>query len=189
MTTARRFEPLTYPLAGLLRESPGATRTYPVAGVTVDLGPDLELADPIEGTIRVSRTNRGVLVHGRLDTALASQCSRCLKDIEVPLELEIDEEALPSIDLETGQPLDWSDEPDALRLNGSHELELEPVVREAIQLAEPIAPLCREDCEGLCAVCGRDLNEEPHQHEADVDQRLEALRAFRVEDEAPERPN
>jgi uncharacterized protein len=181
MSPAQPGEPLTYPLAGLLRESAGATRLYPVASVTIDLGDDLALADPIEGTIRVSRTNRGVLVHGRLETALAAQCSRCLKDIEVPIELEFDEEALPSIDIETGQPLSWADEPDALRLNSAHELELEPVVREAIQLAEPIAPLCREDCPGLCGVCGADLSLGPHEHEEELDPRLEALRAFRVD--------
>jgi uncharacterized protein len=184
MTTSHPGEPLTYPLSALLRELPGATRLYPVAGVTIDLGPDLELADPIEGTIRASRTNRGVLVNGRLDTAIASQCSRCLKDIEVPLELEIEEEALPSIDIQSGQQLDWSSEPDALRLNAAHELELEPVVREAIQLAEPIAPLCREDCPGLCVVCGAELESGPHRHEEDVDPRMEALRAFRVDEDA-----
>ncbi len=184
MTTSRPGEPLTYPLAGPLRESPGAFRLYPVAGVTVDLGPDLRLADPIEGTIRVSRTNRGVLVHGRLATAIAAQCSRCLRDIEVPLDLEIDEEALPSIDLESGQPLDWSGEPDALRLNDAHELELETVVVEAVQLAEPIAPLCREDCPGLCVVCGADLSLGPHRHEDEMDSRLEALRAFRIDGDA-----
>jgi len=184
MSPAQPGEPLTYPLAGLLREPPGAMRLYPVAGVTIALGPDLKLADPIEGTIRISRTNRGVLVNGRLDTAIASQCSRCLKDIEVPLELDIEEEALPSIDLETGQPIDWSAEPDALQLNHAHELELEPVVREAIQLAEPIAPLCREDCPGLCPECGADLSLGPHAHEQELDPRLEALRAFRVDGES-----
>jgi uncharacterized protein len=183
MSPAQPGEPLTYPLAGLLRESPGATRLYPVASVTIDLGEDLALADPIEGTVRVSRTNRGVLVHARLATAIAAQCSRCLKDIEVPLDLEIDEEALPSIDIDTGQPIDWADEPEAIRLTGAHELDLEPVVREAIQLAEPIAPLCREDCPGLCSVCGADLAQGPHAHEEEVDPRLEALRAFRVDGE------
>jgi uncharacterized protein len=181
MSPAHPGEPLTYPLAGLLREPPGATRVYPVAGVTIDVGEDLELADPIEGTIRVSRTNRGVIVHGRLQTALATQCSRCLKDIEVPLELEIDEEALPSIDFETGHPLEWAEEPDAIRLTASHELELEPVVREAVQLAEPIAPLCREDCPGLCPVCGEELSGGPHVHEDDLDPRLAGLLAFRVD--------
>jgi len=90
-------EPLTYPLAGLLREAPGASRLYPVAGVTIDLGPDMELADPIEGTVRIGRTNRGVLVHGRLETAIASQCSRCLRDIEVPLDIEIEEDLIEEV--------------------------------------------------------------------------------------------
>ena len=184
MTLSRPGEPLTYPLASLLREPPGATRLYPVAGVTIDVGPDLALADPIEGTIRVSRTNRGVLVHGRLDTAIAAQCSRCLRDIEVPLDLELEEEALPSIDIESGLALDWSAEPDALRLTSAHELDLEPVVREEIQLAEPIAALCRDDCPGLCVVCGADLSITPHLHEEEVDSRLEVLRAFRVDGDA-----
>jgi uncharacterized protein len=181
MTAARPGDPLTWPVAGLLRESPGTSRVYPVAGVTIDVGEDLQLADPIEGTVRVTRTNRGLLVHARLSTALAEQCSRCLRDIEVPLELSIDEEALPIIDIDTGAPVDTTAEPDVLRLTAAHELDLEPTVREAIQLAEPIAPLCREDCPGLCEVCGLDLAEQPHQHETEIDPRLEGLRAFTVD--------
>lgn len=184
MTASRLGEPLTYPVADLLRKPPGTTRTYSVHGVTIDLGSDLELADPIEGDVRLTRTNRGLLVHGRLNTALASLCSRCLRDIEVPLEVEIDEEALPSIDVDTGQPLDVGAEPEVIRLNGHHELELESVVREAVQLAEPIAPLCREDCPGLCATCGEELTGPAHQHEEEIDPRLEALRAFMVDAEA-----
>jgi len=185
MTASRPGDPLTWPVSGLLREAPGASRVYPVAGVTIDLGEDLELADPIEGTVRLTRTNRGLLVHARLSTALASQCSRCLRDIEVPLDVAIDEEALPTIDLETGAPVDTSGEPDVLRLTGQHELDLEPAVREAIQLAEPIAAVCREDCPGLCAVCGADLSEGPHEHEEEIDPRLEALRAFTVDGDVP----
>jgi uncharacterized protein len=50
-------------------------------------------------------------------------------------------------------------------------------VREAISLAEPIAPLCREDCAGLCATCGEDLNTLPghHHDEDDIDPRLAGL--------------
>ncbi len=181
MTPTPAGEPLTYPLAGLLREAPGTARLYDVASVTIDVGPDIELADPIEGTIRVSRTNRGVLVDGNLETAIAAECSRCLQAIEVPLHLEIDEEALPSVNLDNGQAMEWPGEADVLRLTGAHVLELESVVREAIQLSEPIAPLCREDCPGLCSVCGEDLSARPHVHDEDLDPRLEALRAFRVD--------
>jgi uncharacterized protein len=73
------------------------------------------------------------------------------------------------------------DEP--LRLTDHHELDLETPVREAIQLAEPIAPLCREDCPGLCAVCGIPLEEGTHDHpNDDIDPRLEALKGFKPAD-------
>ena len=84
-------DPLTWPVAGLLAEPPGASRTYPLAGVTIPLDDDLRLADPIEGTVVLRRTNRGILVAARLKTSLAETCSRCLRDIVVPLTLEIDE--------------------------------------------------------------------------------------------------
>jgi uncharacterized protein len=174
-------DPLTWPVTGLLSEPAGASRTYPISGVTIPLDDDLRLADPIEGSVLLRRTNRGILITARLRTSLAETCSRCLRDIDVPLTLEIDEEALPSIDIVTGQAVDRSAEPDAIRLTDHHELELEPLVREAVSLAEPIAPLCRPDCPGLCPTCGLELAGGPHDHpDADIDPRLQALRAFHV---------
>ena len=182
MTTRQIGEPLTYNVAGLLAEPVGSTRDYAVAGVMIDLGEDLHQADPIEGPVHLARTNRGLLVRADLTTSLDEQCSRCLRDIEVPLALHVEEEVLPSVDLHTGEPLDPTAEPDVVRLNEHHELELEPIVREAIQLAEPIAPLCEENCPGLCAVCGERMTTGPHDHPDDeIDPRLEALRGFRVD--------
>lgn len=178
-----RVDPLTFNVAGLLGEPAGSSRDHLVAGVTLDLG-DLRQADPLEGSIRLNRTNRGLIVRGRLTTSLDAECSRCLRPVEAPIVVEIDEEVLPSIDLATGQPLDTTAEPDAVRLTDHHELDLEPMVREAIQLAEPLAPLCRPDCPGLCEVCGADLQADPgHAHEQDIDPRFEALRRFRAVDE------
>jgi uncharacterized protein len=174
--------PLTFPLAGLLAEPRGERRHYPIHGATIRLPDDLRLTGPIEGGVDVSRTNRGVLVHATVETTIAGECSRCLREIEVPVSVEIDEEVLPTVDLQTGVPIDTSAEPDVARLNGHHELELGPLVADAISLAEPIAPLCEENCPGLCPECGKRLDEHhvPHE-EDDVDPRLEALRAFKVD--------
>lgn len=177
--------PLVWNVAGLLADDPGATRDYEVAGATIDLGEDLRLAEPIEGHVRLARTNRGLIVTAGFNTAIESQCSRCLRDIEIPIQITIDEEALPSIDIRTGAPVrpELSDEDEPLRLNDHHELELETAVRQAIQLAEPIAPLCREDCAGLCVTCGERLDDGSHDHPTDdIDPRLDALRNFRAQD-------
>jgi uncharacterized protein len=120
-----------------------------------------------------------LLVHGRISTAIAQTCSRCLRELEWPIEIEMEEEALPSIDLASGLPVDTAAEPDAFRLSDHHELELEGEIRDAIALAEPIAPLCREDCPGLCIECGQELAGGPHDHaDTEVDPRLEVLRRF-----------
>jgi uncharacterized protein len=177
-------EPLVWNVAGLLDDAPGATRDYVVAGATIDLGDDLRLADPIEGHVRLARTNRGLLVIAEFDTSLAAECSRCVRDIEVPIHISIEEEALPSIDLHSGHAVVAREEGDdeLLRLTDHHELDLETPVREAIQLAEPIAPLCRPDCPGLCLVCGERLDDGAHDHpDEELDPRLEALRNFRAD--------
>ena len=78
--------------------------------------------------------------------------------------------------------LDTGEEPEAFRLSDHHELDLEPLAREAVQLAAPIAPLCRRDCPGLCPECGVDLNAGPHDHgDVPIDPRLAKLREFQVD--------
>jgi DUF177 domain-containing protein len=87
-----------------------------------------------------------------------------------------------SLPAAAGRPVDDDSEPEALRLTDHHELDLAPSVSDAISLAEPIAPLDRPDCPGLCPVCGQPLDEGEHEHPDDeIDPRLEALKAFRPE--------
>jgi len=144
---------------------------------------ELVQTSPVRGSLKLTRTNRGLLVQARLSTSIGQSCARCLRDIDYPVDVELDEEALPTIDLMSGLPLDTSAEPDVLRLNDHHELELEGEVRDAIALAEPIAPLCRPDCPGLCTVCGGELASGPHDHpEEDIDPRLEGLKRLRPPD-------
>jgi uncharacterized protein len=169
-------------VSGLLGEGAGAVRDYAVEGITIDLGDDLRLAAPIDGRVHLARTNRGLVVDADFSTSLALECVRCLREIEVPIQVEIQEEALPTIDFQSGHPVHLveGDDEEMLRLTDHHELDLERAVREAILLAEPIAPLDREDCPGLCVICGLPLDEGEHDHPDDeVDPRLEALRAFK----------
>ncbi len=174
--------PLAWNGAGLLADDPGAERSGEVNEVRIDLGPDLALAEPIEGRFRLIRTNRGILAGADLHAALALECSRCLRAIALAVDIRFQEESLPSLDPVTGKRQPAGDEPDVARLTDNHELDLETPVREALQLAEPIAPLCRLDCPGLCPACGERLDEGSHDHPDDsIDPRLEALRAFRTD--------
>lgn len=131
------------------------------------------------------RTNRGLLVSGSLSTTLTAECVRCLTPVDIALSLTIDEEALPTAELTTGRPLEHDADPEGLRVDEHHQLDLERTVREAISLAEPIAPLCRADCPGLCAICAAALEGPAHDHpDEDLDPRLAVLRGFVVDAEA-----
>jgi uncharacterized protein len=174
---------LRWNIAGLLTDDPGADRVYEIADANVDLGGDLRLSQPLAGRVRLLRTNRGILAHADLRTALGLECSRCLREIDYPIEIRFQEEFLPALDLTSGRPLPTDEEPDVARLSDHHELDLETPVREAILLSEPFAPLCEPDCPGLCIVCGRRLDEGVHDHPVDdIDPRLEALRGFQPDD-------
>jgi uncharacterized protein len=181
--TTTPAEALVVNVAGLLGEVPGAHRDIAVEGVRLDLGPELVQASPLAVRVRVARTNRGLFVSGSSRTSLADTCGRCLVALEIPIEASIDEEVLPSIELQSGSAVDTSAEPEAFRLSDHHELDLEPLAREAIVLAAPIAPVCRPDCLGLCPECGVDLNAGPHDHgDAPPDPRLAALLELRVDE-------
>jgi DUF177 domain-containing protein len=176
---------LSYNVAGLLRATPGTVRRYPVHGATLEIADDVRLAAPIDGEVRLSRTGRSILARAELQTALEERCSRCLAPVVAAVRVVVDEEALPSVDLLTGLPVDRSAEPEALRLDEHHELDLAESVRAAIALAEPIRPLCRPDCRGLCTLCGADLNADPdHEHQKiETDPRLAVLAEWRLGDD------
>lgn len=178
-------DPLTWNVAGLLAEDPGSSREYEVAGATVQLDEGLSLAEPISGRVRFRRTNRGILVDTDLTARLGTECSRCLRPMDIPVAIRAEEEFLPALDMASGKPLPTDEEPEAARLTDHHEIELGDMIRDEILLAEPIAPVHSPDCSGLCVECGLPLDEGVHDHETDdIDPRLEALRTFKGNDAA-----
>ena len=96
--------PFVWNVAGLLGDTVGADRHYEVADARVDLPDELALAEPIDGHVRLTRTNRGILADADLRTALAMECVRCLRPTTTSRSSSaIEEEYLPSLDLATGQ--------------------------------------------------------------------------------------
>ena len=83
------------------------------------------------------------------------ECRRCLKPVGGTLRCEVREMYRPR---PAGEPPDEDEETYPLK---GEMLDLRPLVRDAVLLELPIAPLCREDCAGLCPTCGADLNDGP----------------------------
>ncbi len=174
----------SFNVAGLLHEPPGATRSARLRDHYVSLGPDVELAGPLDADLRFQRTNRGIIVRGEVRAPLRRTCSRCTDPFVEEVRVELDEEFLPSLDPETGATVDAAGGGDEqpLRIDGHHEIELAGVIHDELSLTEPMHPLCRPDCPGLCVECGEKLERGEHAHGGDeIDPRLAALAALLVD--------
>jgi uncharacterized protein len=167
-------------VAGLLREPAGRVRDYRLRDRYLSLAPDVELAGPLNGTLRLQRTNRGILVRGHMEADVRRTCGRCLEPYVEAAAIDVSEEYLPSVDPATGAALPGPESDEAVRAIDEHnELDLTPVFREEFALTEPMHPLCRPDCEGLCPECGEPLRGDHRRHEADaIDPRLAGLARF-----------
>ncbi|HEY3334280.1 MAG TPA: DUF177 domain-containing protein [Candidatus Limnocylindrales bacterium] len=179
-------DPLTFAVSGLMGEPAGTVFTYEIPPVHVALDDELATTEPVTGRMRLTRTNRGLIVDARIHTALAGECARCLRPLVTAVDARIDEEVLPAIDIASGQPVPPEEDGDleVARLTDHWELELRPLVAAAVSLEEPIAPLCEPECPGLCPECGERM-EPGHGHgETPIDPRLEALLVFRVDGDA-----
>lgn len=165
-------------VAGLLHEPPGVRRDVRLRDHYVNLGPDIELAGPLDADLQMQRTNRGILVNGELRAPLRRSCARCTDPFVEDVTVAISEEFLPSVNPDTGAPvrIDADEEDATQRINDHHEIELDGVFHDELLLTEPIFPLDSPDCPGLCPVCGEKLDRGDHAHATDeVDPRLAAL--------------
>ena len=81
-------------------------------------------------------------------------CDRCLEDVPVDLELDIEKNV--NLDVESAKDEDDSDE--ANYIDGYH-LDVEQLLYNEILVGWPTKVLCSEDCKGICSVCGQNLNE------------------------------
>jgi uncharacterized protein len=97
--------------------------------------------------VRLESLNEGAVAKGVVEAPWAGSCRRCLTPVTGTLRSEV-------LEVFEAQPT----EGETLLLDGDR-IDLEPVAREAVLLELPIAPLCREDCRGLCPTCGADRNE------------------------------
>ncbi|GBD11495.1 hypothetical protein HRbin23_01162 [bacterium HR23] len=151
---------MQFNVASLLKEPVGSVRNYTLDEEEVRLE-DLQVA-PFHGAVRFTRTEKGVWVHARVDTAVSCTCSRCLAVYSQRLEFTFDEEFFPTVDVQTGARLPLPPpESDAFTIDAHHLLDLTEVIRQYALVSIPMKPLCRADCRGLCPTCGANLNRGP----------------------------
>ena len=117
----------------------------------------------VRGDFDVEKSGDQVRVKGVLAAVASLECVRCLKTFELPLRSPFD---LYAERAGTGRRGDEEalERDEYMKFHDGRKLELSDAAREALLIELPMAPHCREDCRGLCPVCGADRNEEPCPH-------------------------
>jgi len=131
--------------------------------IGVPSGTDVEL------DLRLESVMEGVLVSGTVRGRAVGECVRCLGGIEQGLDARLQE-----LYAYADRARDDGNE-DEVRELQDELIDLEPALRDAVVLALPFQPVCRDDCPGLCSECGARLADDPdHRHEV-LDPRWAAL--------------
>jgi uncharacterized protein len=120
----------------------------PLPGMAVT-GSHVPEREPVDLEVTLEAVEGGVVVAGSVTAPWVGECRRCLVAVSGTATADVEE-------LFVREP----EEGEAYPILGDH-IDLEPLAREAVVLALPLAPLCRPDCAGLCPGCGADLNAGP----------------------------
>jgi len=188
------------PYAVLLRDIP-VKRTFDVPGELVSewvkglpmrdaLGAPAIDPDAGHGHAELELYSEGahVFAVGSFKGHLNVACSRCVEKVRLEIDDRVHVTFMPKHEMpaedeaaeggEEGAEVSEEDL-DLFPYEGEH-VDLEPLFREEFVLAIPYAPLCREDCKGLCPQCGTDLNTATCACEKPIDPRLAALKGLKL---------
>lgn len=166
------LRPLRINAVELLRQ-PGAVRDVSIDIAAAHLDAEHErLVGDLHVELRLTAHNDGIDVDGTVSADWATVCRRCLSDVSGTAVGVVDE-------LYQIEPLD----PDAYVIEDG-QLDLVPLVRETALLELDTERLCRDDCAGLCPVCGVDRNTVACSCDTEVrDDRWAALEGFVPDDD------
>jgi len=132
----------------------------------VPVGSDLDLGLRFEAVVE------GVLVSGTATVTVVGECARCLDQVEW-------DETVWLTELFLHEP---GPEEEELPVLDGDLLDLRQVLRDAVVLALPLAPLCRPDCPGLCVECGARLADDPNHTHDRIDPRWASLAGLETTD-------
>ncbi len=132
----------------------------------------------IDLDLRLESVHDGILVSGTAAVVIHGECSRCLDPIDYDLDVDVQELYVFDPAADGGE----ESEDDQMYEVQDETIDLEPMLRDAVITQLPFQPVCREDCQGLCAQCGARLEDDPGHHHEVLDPRWSALSGLLEQD-------
>ncbi|MET9595771.1 DUF177 domain-containing protein [Streptomyces sp. NPDC006516] len=179
--------PLVFDTRELGRRPGAMKRLTRTAEAPKDLGIDGVIGvpenAPLALDLRLESVMEGVLVTGTARATAEGECVRCLEPLTLEVEADFQEMfSYPDADdrnrSRTADPVDDAEDDEDRFFLEDDSFDLEPVLRDAVVLALPLQPVCKETCAGLCSECGIRLDENPGHHHDVADIRWAALQGL-----------
>ncbi len=144
----------------------------------ITLGTDqIRFDNPLEITLDVFNTGKSLVLNGRIRGDAELVCSRCLEEYPFHLDTSFEEQFCHVSDVRLLE--DEGQKTEEMHIYDGNRIKLDDIITENIVLGIPMKLVCRENCRGLCAVCGANLNKDECGCKTDdIDPRLSALKRY-----------
>jgi len=120
---------------------------------------DFHFETALRGAARIWKVGRSIMIKGTIQTTLGLECVRCLEAFTHPLVSSFELTLFPSQEAPTEEEKELEQDDMELGFYEGGEIHLSEIACEQVFLEIPYQPLCRENCIGLCPVCGKNLNQ------------------------------
>jgi len=143
-------------------------------------GPErLELVEPLDYDLQATKLGSTATLRGNIAARVRVECSRCAENFEISMAREFEAVFVTADTGETDRAVELDEDDLDLDYYQDGAIDGTAFLAEQIFLELPMKVLCAEDCAGLCAQCGANLNHETCDCEPEVDPRLASLKALR----------
>ena len=151
----------------LINQPPGYSRVIPLEFQEYEFNEGF-IAQEISGTIELVRTQDGFRALSDIKAGFNDECGRCLEPFTNMVHASFEEFfTFPYVD---------SSE-DEIRVPEDGNVDFQPILYDYLLMGRPINPVCKEDCLGLCGICGENLNHRKCVHHLDGEKEVDAQSA------------
>lgn len=119
---------------------------------------EFHIMSPVDYTLTVRKYDNLLAIAGRVAFETSFTCGMCLEEFSRSVDVDMDIRLAPKAEIPQAAELELRDEDMDVYYYDGDEIELDPFIYEEVLLNMPLRPICKDECRGLCAICGKNKN-------------------------------
>jgi uncharacterized protein len=119
---------------------------------------EFHVATPVQYTLTVKKFDNLLTITGPITFEALFTCGRCLEEFRQLIAVDMDIRLMPKTEIPQASEFELKDEDMDVYYYESDEIDLDPFIYEEALLDMPSRPVCSENCQGLCGICGENKN-------------------------------